>query len=115
MSGKLADVVLENAPSGLRSGERLVLVSLALSARDSDQVARFECSAPDLARRTGLSVATVRNALSILIRTGLIVPLLAAAPGRHQEYRVLELEPHHRTVNVSRGGDALPRLRVIRG
>lgn len=115
MSGRLADAILENAPADLPQGARLVLVSLALSARDSDRVARFDCSTADLARRTGLKAGSVRNALSTLIHLGLIVPLLEAAPGRHQEYRIADLGPHHRTVNVSRKDDAKPRLRVIEG
>jgi len=81
----------------------LVLVSLAESARDRDRIARFHCSAADLARRTRLSAGTVRNNLSALARRGLIRPIHANVHkgGKHQEYEIAKLSDRHRFATMT--------------
>lgn len=108
MSGRIADEVLNHAPIDLTVAERITLVSLALSARDTDRTARYDCSYEDLARRTGLKGGTVRNALTELARRGLIRRLVSnvhrGQGGKHQEYELARLAAHHRFTTLERTG-----------
>jgi DNA-binding MarR family transcriptional regulator len=95
MSGRIASEVQENAPEDLTQAELAVLVTLALDARERDRLARFS-DVETLVRLTRLKPGTVKNALSELTRRALIKPGAPAYRGRHQEYRITELYPHHR-------------------
>lgn len=96
MSGRIVGEVLDNAPSDLRPAELLVLVAIAEDARDRDRLARFS-DLESLVHRTRLAPGTVRNALVVLCRRALVKPANGkAVKGKHQEYRITELEPHHR-------------------
>lgn len=95
MSGRIVNEVLENAPEDLTDAELLVLVAIAEDARDRDRLARYS-DVENLTRRTRKKAGTVKNALSELTRRGLLKPGGPAYRGRHQEYRVTELYPHHR-------------------
>lgn len=97
MSGRIADEVLDNAPEDLTLSERLVLVAIALDAREADRTARYS-DVESLTRRTGIKPGTVRNALSELVKRGLITPQRDRVHrgGAHQEYVVTRLQHAHR-------------------
>lgn len=102
MSGRLADEILDHAPADLSPAEMLVLVALALDARESDRQARFHCSTDDLVRRTRLKAGTVRNAISSLCARGLIrrVHERVHKGGKHQEYILAKLGQRHRFATI---------------
>lgn len=97
MSGKIVGEIFENAPTDLRTSEFLVLLSIGEDARDSSRLAQHS-DVESLHYRTRIAPGTVRNALSVLVRRGLIVPTVATVHkgGKHQEYRVPRLQPYHR-------------------
>lgn len=97
MSGRIASEVYEHAPDDLTQAELTVLAVLALDAREADRIARY-CDVETLTRLTRLKTGTIRNALSTLARRGLIRPLVDVVHkgGRHQEYEIPKLHPHHR-------------------
>ena len=96
MSGRIVGEVLDNAPVDLTIAERFVLAAVAEDARDRDRLARYS-DVETLVHRTTLKPGTVKNALSVLCRRGLLKPAGGPAhKGRHQEYRVTELYEHHR-------------------
>lgn len=96
MSGRIVGEVLDNAPADLRPAELLVLLAIAEDARERDRIAKFS-DLETLVYRTRLAPGTVKNALGILCRRALLKPAAGRARiGRHQEYRIAELEPHHR-------------------
>lgn len=97
MSGRIADDVLDHAPEDLTQAELMVLVAVALDARESDRIARFS-DVETLVRRTRLKPGTVRNALSVLVRRALIAPTKDRVHrgGAHQEYVVAKLAHGHR-------------------
>lgn len=102
MSGRIVGEVFDNAPEDLRPAEFLVLLAIAEDARDRDRLARYSDLA-NLTRRTRLAPGTIRNALSELTERALIKPDIGPAyKGRHQEYRVTELYPHHRDSVIPR-------------
>ena len=98
MSGRIVADVLDHAPEDLSPVQLLVLISLAESARERDRRARFHCSVTELARRTRRPPGTVRNALSELVRRGLIRPVHERVHkgGKHQEYVLARLSERHR-------------------
>jgi DNA-binding MarR family transcriptional regulator len=96
MSGRIVGEVFDNAPESLRSAEFLVLLALAEDARDRDRLARFS-DANTLTTRTRLAPGTVRNALAVLTRRGLIKPTRRAQTGTHQEWQITELYDYHRS------------------
>lgn len=106
MSGRIVGEVLDNSPEDLTMSELLVLISIGEDARDRDRLARYS-DLESLVRRTRLKPGTVRNALSSLVRRGLIVPTKERVQrGRdHQEYRVPDLGHGHRTALHIAGGD----------
>lgn len=97
MSGRIVGDVLNHAPDDLTTAELLVLVAIGEDARERDRVAKFS-DLESLVRRTRLKPGTIRNALSVLARRGLIVPLKAHVRrgGHHQEYQVAKLDNDHR-------------------
>lgn len=95
MSGRIVGEVLDNAPDSLRTAEFLVLIAIAEDARDRDRLARYS-DASTLTNRTRLAPGTVRNALAVLTRRGLIKPTRRARTGTHQEWVVTELYDYHR-------------------
>lgn len=101
MSGRIVGEVLDNAPEDLTDAEFLVLVAIAEDARDKDRIATYS-DVESLVRRTRKKPGTVRNALSSLARRALIVPLVDRVHrgGKHQEYRVEKLHPHHRMATL---------------
>lgn len=101
MSGRIVGEVLNYAPEDLTGAEFLVLISIAEDARDRDRLARYS-DLESIVRRTRLKPGTVRNALSRLVRRGLLIPTKGRVQrGRdHQEYRVPALEEHHRTTTT---------------
>lgn len=105
MSGRIADEVLDNGPEDLTTAERLVLVAIALDARENDRTARFS-DVESLVRRTGLKPGTVRNALSSLVKRALITPQRDRVHrgGAHQEYVVARLHNGHRAAVHVIGG-----------
>jgi hypothetical protein len=101
VSGRIVGEILEHAPTDLTTAELLTFVAVGEDARDSDRHARFS-DLENLERRTRLKPGTIRNALSALVRRGLLNPQLERAyrGGHHQEYMIPKLEPHHRnTIN----------------
>lgn len=96
MSGRIVGEVLDHAPESLRTGEFLVLIALAEDARDRDRLARYS-DAETIANRTRLAPGTVRNALVVLTRRGLIKPTRRAQTGTHQEWLIVELYDYHRS------------------
>jgi DNA-binding MarR family transcriptional regulator len=103
MSGRIVGDVLEHAPDDLTPSEFLVLIAIGEDARDRDRVSKFS-DLENLTRRTRCKPGTIRNALSELVRRGLVIPLVDVVHrgGRHQEYRVAELREHHRLNGVVR-------------
>lgn len=96
MSGRIVGEVLDHAPQDLTNAELLVFVAVGEDARDRDRLARYS-DVETLVYRTRLKPGTVKNALSELVRRGLLKPAGGPAhKGRHQEYRVADLYPHHR-------------------
>lgn len=96
MSGRIVGEVLDHAPHDLTTAELLVLIAVAEDARDRDRHARYSDLAT-IVYRTRLAPGTVKNALSNLTKRALLKPANGPAyKGRHQEYRVTELYPHHR-------------------
>lgn len=97
MSGRLVGEVFTNAPQDLTAGELLVLLAIAEDARDRDRTATFS-DVETITYKTRLKPGTVRNALVALTARGLIRPLLQTVHrgGKHQEYVVEKLHPHHR-------------------
>lgn len=98
--------ILDHAPEDLTTAELLVLVSIGEDARDKDRVATYS-DVENLVRRTRLKPGTIRNALSTLTRRALLEPLVQRVQrgGKHQEYRVPKLHPHHRHATlVSQNG-----------
>lgn len=92
MSGRLVGEVLDNAPTDLRPAELLVLIVLAEDARDRDRRSRFSDVA-SICHRGRLAPGTTRNALSELVRRGLLIPLHEKARiGLHQEYEIAKLD-----------------------
>ena len=118
MSGRIVGEILDHAPSDLTTAERLVLVTIGENARDTTRHAEG-CDVDTLAWRTCLKPGTVRNALSELVRRCLITPTVERVyrGGKHQEYDVAKLYPHHREAtrngtNVSLHDDVVPLKRV---
>lgn len=103
MSGRIVGEILENAPTDLTTAERFVLVTIGEDARDRDRIAQYS-DVETLAYRTCLKPGTVRNALSELARRALIEPLIERVHrgGKHQEYRIPKLEPHHRNATKTK-------------
>lgn len=99
MSGRIVGEVLDSAPEDLTNAELLVLVAIAEDARDRDRRAAFS-DVDSLVRRSRQKPGTVRNALSSLTQRGLIAPKVdrVTRGGKHQEYVVTKLEPHHRGI-----------------
>lgn len=97
MSGRLVGQALDHAPEDLTSAQMLVLVAICEDARDKTRMASFS-DLESLVRRTRLKPGTVRNALSVLCRRGLLLPQVETVHkgGCHQEYVVADLRPHHR-------------------
>lgn len=96
MSGRIVGEILDNAPEDLTDAEMLVLIAVGEDARDRDRLARYS-DLENLTRRTRKKPGTIKNALSELVRRGLLKPAGGPAHrGRHQEYRVTELYEHHR-------------------
>lgn len=112
MSGRIVREVMDNAPDDLTTAELLVLIALAEDARDTTRHAE-RCAVDSLVYRTRLREGTVRNALSTLTRRALITATIdhVHKGGKHQEYDVTKLYPHHR--NTSLHSDTIPRQRVI--
>ena len=103
MSGRLVGMVFENAPRDLTTAERMVLLSLAESARDRTRVASYDSSVEALARRTRVAPGTVKNVLSALVRYGLIQRVNGRAhEGLVQHYAITELHEHHRDVETKK-------------
>lgn len=102
MSGRIVGEVMDHAPEDLRPAEYVVLLVIAEDARDRDRISRYS-DLESLTRRARIKPGTIRNALSELTRRALIEPLHANVHrgGRHQEYRVTELKPHHRAASVT--------------
>jgi len=99
LSGRIVAEILDHAPPDLTALQRLVLVALGEAAPERDRIARYDCSAADLARRTGATAGGIRNATAELTRRGLVRPLLTRAEimrGKHQEYEIARLGPAHR-------------------
>jgi len=97
MSGKIVGEVFRCAPADLTPAERLVLLSLAdkvFGGGAGDRTARTSTAV--VADECGLSIGSVRNALSSLARRSLVVPLHKASKGHSQDYRLTELSEHHR-------------------
>ena len=101
MSGRIVGEVLEYAPCDLTGAQLLVLVSVAEDARDRDRLARYS-DLESIVRRTRLKPGTARNALSILVRRGLLIPTKGRVQrGRdHQEYQLPKLDEHHRDTTI---------------
>lgn len=101
MSGRLVGEVLDHAPQDLRPAEFLTLIVLAEDARDTDRLARYSDLA-SLTMRTRMAPGTVRNALSELVRRGLVNPVHPNVHrgGRHQEYTIAKLDNHHRRTTI---------------
>lgn len=100
MSGRIVGEILDHAPEDLTLAELLVLVAVGEDARDRDRLARYS-DLEQLVRRTRLKPGTTKNALSELVRRGLLKPAGGPAhKGRHQEYRVTELYEHHRQATL---------------
>jgi DNA-binding transcriptional ArsR family regulator len=93
--------VLDNAPEDLTPAELLVFISVAEDARDKDRLAQYS-DVEHIAHRTRLKPGTIRNALSTLTNAGLLIPTLERVyrGGKHQEYKVPKLHPHHRNVSL---------------
>lgn len=98
MSGRLVDEVFEHAPEDLTMPQLLVLLAIAEDAREADRRARYKTSNEDLARRTRRPLGVVRNAVSELVRRGLIkrVHDRVHRGGLHQEYVLAKLSERHR-------------------
>lgn len=96
MSGRIVQEVLKYAPEDLTKQQLLVFVALAESARERDRTARFHVTVAELAHKTRSTPGTVKNALGELSRRGLIKPLHQARAGLAQNYRLHELQEHHR-------------------
>lgn len=101
MSGRIVGEVGEHAPDDLTPSERLVLVFIAEDARERDRRAQYS-DLETLVRKTRLKPGTVRNALSELVRRGILTPQLqrVSRGGKHQEYVVAKLDEHHRRAVV---------------
>lgn len=97
MSGRIVGEVLDYAPEDLTDAEMLVLLAVAEDARDRDRHAAYS-DVETLVRRTRKKPGTVRNALSSLVGRGILVPQhdRVRRGGKHQEYVVTKLLPHHR-------------------
>ena len=118
MSGRIVGEILDNAPTDLTTAELVVLIAIGEDARDKDRIALYS-DVESLVYRTRLRPGTVRNALSVLTSKALIEPLVerVARGGKHQEYRVERLQPHHREAtingtNTSPHSDVIPIKRV---
>jgi predicted transcriptional regulator len=100
VSGRIVGEVLDNAPTDLTNAELLVLLAIAEDARDRDRLASYS-DTESLVRRSRQKPGTVRNALSNLVARGLVTPVhdRVHRGGKHQEYKVTKLEPHHRNVS----------------
>ena len=111
MSGRIASEVYEHAPEDLTQAELTVLAVLALDARETDRIARYS-DVESLQRLTRLKAGTIRNALVVLARRGLIVPKLQRVHrgGKHQEYEVTKLHSHHRNVSPRNDVDRPKRV-----
>ena len=103
MSGRIVGEVLDHAPEDLRPAEFLCLIVLAEDARDRDRLAAYS-DVESVARRARVKPGTVRNALSVLVTRGLIVPVhdKVHRGGRHQEYTLTRLAQHHRVNGTTR-------------
>lgn len=104
MGGPIVDEVMEYAPEDLTLGQMAVLNALASDARESgpyERIAKYKSGLPDIVRRARVTEGTAKNALGVLVRRGLITPLLKGQIGTTQHYRVTELGPHHRTATAS--------------
>lgn len=97
MSGRIVGEVLDNAPDDLTTAELLVLIAIAEDARDTTRLAE-RSDLVSLVYRTRLKPGTVRNTLSTLTRRGLVIATVDRVHrgGKHQEYRIPKLQPHHR-------------------
>lgn len=92
MSGRLVGEVLDHAPLDLTLLERLVLIALAETARDTDRTARYKASADAIADRIGSTPGSVRNTLGSLKARALIAPLHEKPRrGKSQEWRLTKL------------------------
>lgn len=101
MSGKIVGEVLDYAPDDLTDAELLVLVALAENARDTGPDARItKTSAAAIAKRVRRSPGTVQNVLVELRRRGLIAAQHKASRGHAQNYRIHQLEAHHRATTT---------------
>lgn len=102
MSGRIVREVMDNAPLDLTTAELLVLIALAEDARDNTRHAE-RCDVESLVYRTRLKPGTVRNALSTLVRRALIHPTMDRVyrGGKHQEYDLTRLYPHHRDTTIN--------------
>jgi predicted transcriptional regulator len=102
MSGRIASEVYEHAPEDLTQAELTVLAVLALDARETDRIARYS-DLESLHRLTRLKTGTIRNALTELANRGLIVRRIETVHrgGKHQEYEVSKLLPHHRNTSLT--------------
>lgn len=99
MSGRLVGEVLDHAPTDLRPAELLVLIVLAEDARDTDRRSRFS-DVGSICHRARVAPGSARNALSELVRRGLLIPLHERARiGLHQEYRIPDLKHARHTTN----------------
>lgn len=97
MSGRIVGEVLDHAPVDLTQLERLVLVALAESARDTTRIATHKTTRQALADRCTTTPATVKNVLRVLRDRGLIEPQFDAVHrGQAQHYRIPKLTPSHR-------------------
>lgn len=97
MSGRIVGEVLDHAPEDLTLSELIVLLTIAEDARDRDRLAKYS-DLESIVRRARIKPGTARNALSTLVRRGLVVPQKDRVHrgGDHQEYIVPKLQPHHR-------------------
>jgi hypothetical protein len=97
VSGRIVGEVLHHAPEDLPKLDFLVLIALAEDARDSDRVARKECSADVLAYKVRSTPASVRQALKRLKDRALIRPVHAKVHRGHQQnWTITKLSSYHR-------------------
>lgn len=99
MSGRIVAEVLDYAPEDLTDSQFLTLIALAESARD--QTRTTKTTTAKVARRIRRSPGTVRNAIVELTRRALIAPTGRPMRGHAQDYRLHQLEAHHRATTVS--------------
>lgn len=111
MSGRIASEVYEHAPEDLTQAELTVLAVLALDAREADRIARYS-DVESLHRLTRLKAGTIRNALTTLAHRGLITRRvdIVHKGGKHQEYVVTKLHPHHRNASLPSDTNGVERV-----